>query len=76
MSHYRILRVVEFDLSDSPAAAIRHRRDDDQPDISGSSGTSKITGNTRMRARRYSRSIFSPSQELQAGTQTGYDIGA
>ncbi len=63
------IRVVEFDGLIC-GNAIRHRRDDDQPDMVVER-YSKITGNTRTRARRYSVEYFRQGnrQEPRARTQ-------
>ncbi len=60
------------------ANAIRHRRDDDQPDMVGRAGTLKITGNTRTRAKmifrfEYFRQGTVKSYEPGRKT-TGYDV--
>ncbi len=47
--------VVEFGFAPDLANAIRHRRDDDQPDMVGRA-VPKNNWNTRTRARRYSAS--------------------
>ncbi len=71
------IRVVEFDLSGFMANAIRHRRDEDQPDMVGPD-TSRQSGNILWTSKtifvEYFRQGNVKSSESQGRKTTGYDV--